>query len=108
MTTKRLPLLHPGKILREEYLVPFNIRPTALAKHLHLSPTQIRHILQGNQPITANIALRLARFFNTSEMFWLNLQMRYDLESEKERLADKLEKEINVFKPTSDISPEPL
>lgn len=97
MTTTRLPPVHPGEILLEEFLKPLGISQYRLAKDVSVPPRRINEIVRGGRAITADTALRLARFFGTSERFWLNLQTRYDLEVEKDRLGDRLEREIRVL-----------
>jgi antitoxin HigA-1 len=87
----RLPNIHPGEVLREDYLKPLGMTPHALAKGLGISPTAVGEILNGRRAITPATALRLARFFGASAQFWLNLQAAYDLEEERQRLADRLE-----------------
>jgi len=94
---KKAPPIHPGEILLEEYLEPLGISQYRLAKDTSVPPRRINEIVHGKRAITADTALRLARYFGTSERFWLNLQTRYDLEVEKDRLADRLDKEVAVF-----------
>lgn len=97
MTNERLPPVCPGEILLEEYLKPMKISQYRLAKDISVSPRRINEIVHGKRSITADTALRLSRYFGTSERFWLNLQIRYDLEIEKERLEGCLEKEVSVL-----------
>jgi antitoxin HigA-1 len=78
--------VHPGEILHEEFLAPLSLSQYQLAKEISVPPRRINEIVHGQRRITADTALRLARFFGTSERFWLNLQARYDLEVEKDRL----------------------
>ncbi len=85
--------IHPGEILREEYLKPLNLSATALAKELHVSAPTVNDIVRGRRAITADTAVRLAKFFRTTEQFWLNLQDAYDISRAKERLSKRL-KEI--------------
>lgn len=94
MATKKLPPVHPGEILLEEFLLPMEISQYRLAKDTSVSPRRINEIVHGQRAITADTALRLARYFGTSERFWLNLQTGYDLEVEKDRLGDRLESEV--------------
>jgi addiction module HigA family antidote len=94
MGSKKLPPIHPGEILMEEFLEPLGITQYRLAKDVSVPPRRINEIVHGIRSISADTALRLARYFNTSERFWLNLQTRYDLEVEKERLGARLEKEV--------------
>lgn len=93
---RKLPVIHPGEILLEEFLNPLGISQYQLAKALSVPPRRINEIVHGQRSITADTALRLARYFGTSERFWLNLQSRYDLEVEKERLGRRLEREVAV------------
>lgn len=97
MTRRRLALVHPGEILLEEFLKPLGITQYRLSKDLSVPPRRINEIVHGKRAITADTALRLARYFRTSEKFWLNLQARYDLEAEKDRLGDRLTKEVSVL-----------
>jgi addiction module HigA family antidote len=89
--------IHPGEILMEEFLEPLGISQYRLAKDISVPPRRINEIVHGKRSITADTALRLARFFGTTERFWLNLQVRYDLEVEKDRLEDVLERDVAVF-----------
>jgi antitoxin HigA-1 len=91
---KKLPPIHPGEILLEEFLRPMGISQYRLAKSISVPPRRINEVVLGKRNITADTALRLSRFFGTSERFWLNLQARFDLEAEKDRLGDRLESEI--------------
>jgi addiction module HigA family antidote len=93
MTGKLAPI-HPGEILFEEFLEPLEISQYRLAKDISVPPRRINEIVHGQRAITADTALRLARYFGTSERFWLNLQIRYDLEVEKDRLGKRLEREV--------------
>lgn len=97
MTMRRLALVHPGEILLEEFLKPLGITQYRISKDLSVPPRRINEIVHGKRAITADTALRLARYFRTSEKFWLNLQARYDLEAEKDRLGDRLTKEVSVL-----------
>ena len=94
MASKKLTPIHPGEILLEEFLEPMEISQYRLAKDVSVPPRRSNEIVHGIRGITADTALRLARYFGTSERFWLNLQTRYDLEVEKERLGRRLEKEV--------------
>ena len=93
MATK-LPPIHPGEILLEEFLRPMGISQYRLAKSISVPPRRINEVVHGNRAVTADTALRLSRFFGTSERFWMNLQTRYELEREKDRLGDRLEDEV--------------
>lgn len=98
MVTK-LPPVHPGEVLLEEFLMPLGLSQYRLAKGTGMPPRRINEIVHGTRAVTADTALRLARFFGTSERFWLNLQAQYDLEIAKDRLGDRLAKEVIVFAP---------
>ncbi len=100
MSARRLQPIHPGEILREEFLDPMRISQYRLAKDISVDPRRINAIIQGKRAITADTALRLARYFGTSERFWLNLQAQYDLEVERDELGDRLEKEVKKFAAT--------
>ena len=97
MTATFLDPIHPGEILLEEFLNPLGISQYRLAKEISVPPRRINEIVHGKRRISADTALRLSRFFGTSERVWLNLQLRFDLETEKERLQDVLEEEVSVF-----------
>lgn len=73
---------HPGEVLNEEFIIPLGITAHYLSKQLNLSPSRIAEIIKGKRSITANTAIRLAKFFGTSSQFWLNLQMEYDISKE--------------------------
>ena len=94
MPRRKLAPIHPGEILLEEFLVPSGISQYRLAKGISVPPRRINEIVRGQRSITADTALRLARFFRTTERFWLNLQTRHDLEVEKDRLGDRLDREV--------------
>ncbi len=97
MRKKMLPPIHPGEILMEEFLKPLGITQYRLAKDIHVPARRINEIVHGKRSITADTALRLSRYFNLSERFWLNLQARYDLEVEKDKLNDRIETEVKVL-----------
>ena len=98
MPTRKIPPIHPGEILLEEYLKPLGLSQYRLAKDITVPARRVNEIVHGKRAITADTALRFARFFGTSDRFWLNLQTRYDLEVEKERLKGRLEREVAIFK----------
>ena len=98
MPRKRLPPVHPGEILLEEFLTPLDLSQYRLAKGLSVPPRRINEIVHGTRAISADTALRLARFFGTSDRFWLNLQAAYDLDVERDRLGDRLEREVEVYR----------
>lgn len=86
----RLPPTHPGTVLREEFLEPLEMSANALARELRVPPNRITAILAGKRSVTAETALRLSAFFETSAEFWINLQTRHDLEDAWDDLADEL------------------
>ncbi len=98
MTRRKMPPIHPGEILLEEFLSPFGISQYRLAKETSVPARRINEIVRGTRSISADTALRLSRYFGTSERFWLNLQTRYDLEVEKDRLGNRLGRKVKVFK----------
>ena len=98
MPTRKIPPIHPGEILLEEYLKPLGLSQYRLAKDITVPARRVNEIVHGKRAITADTALRLARFFGTSDRFWLNLQTRYDLEVVKERLKGRLEREVSKYR----------
>jgi addiction module HigA family antidote len=90
-TTVVTPPIHPGEVLMHEYLEPLGITQHAVAVAIDVPPRRINEIVHGKRRITADTALRLAKYFGTTERFWLNLQGRYDIEIERDRLAPTLE-----------------
>jgi addiction module HigA family antidote len=97
MDREKLPPIHPGEILLEEFLKPMGISQYRLAKDISVPPRRINEIVHGKRAITPDTALRLSRYFGLSERFWMNLQARYNLEVEKDRLQDRLEREVQVY-----------
>ena len=97
MKYKKLPPIHPGEILREEFLEPMGISQYRLAKDISVPPRRINEIVHGKRSITADTALRLGRFFNMSPQFWLNLQTRYDLEVTEDLLENRLDNEVHAL-----------
>ena len=97
MKNKKLPPIHPGEILIEEFLKPMGISQYRLAKDISAPPRRINEIVHGKRSISADRALRLGRFFGMAPQFWLNLQTRFDLEVTEDRLADRLETEVQVL-----------
>ena len=98
MKNKKLPPIHPGEILREEFLDPMGISQYRLAKDISVPPRRINEIVHGKRSVTADTALRLGRFFAMSPQFWLNLQTRYDLEMTEDLLEDRLDEEVHTLK----------
>jgi addiction module HigA family antidote len=97
MAHRKLPPVHPGEILLNEFLSPLGVSQYRLAKETSVPPRRINEIVRGSRSVSADTALRLARYFGTSERFWLNLQARYDLEVEKDRLGNRLKREVKVL-----------
>jgi antitoxin HigA-1 len=91
---ERLPNIHPGEILKEEFLDPFGISAYKLSKEIKIPQTRISQIIKGNRRITADTALRLSEFFGNSPQFWLGIQDDYDLEEERIKIEEEL-KQIN-------------
>jgi addiction module HigA family antidote len=94
---KKFIAVHPGEILLEEFLEPLNISQYRLAKDINVHPRRINEIIHGKRSISADTALRLSRYFGLSERFWLNLQSRYDIEIEKDKLEGRLEREVKTL-----------
>jgi addiction module HigA family antidote len=94
MARTKLPPVHPGEILVAEFLEPLGVSQYRLAKDISVPPRRINEIVHGERSVTADTALRLARYFGTSDRFWINLQARYDLEVAKDRLGKRLDKEV--------------
>jgi len=97
MKKNKIPSVHPGEVLLEEFLKPLNISQNQLGRDLGVSPRRINEIVRGKRSITANTALRLARYFGNSPQFWLGLQMDYDLDLETDKVPCTIEKEIKKF-----------
>jgi addiction module HigA family antidote len=98
MARKKLDPIHPGEILLEEFLVPMGLSQNKLARDLGVSPRRINEIVLGKRAITADTALRLARYFKMSPEFWMGLQMDYELDVEADRLGSRLEKEVGRYR----------
>jgi len=97
MGKKIMAPVHPGEILMKEFLEPMGITQYRIAKDIMVPARRINEIVHGKRAISANTALRLSRYFGTTEQFWMNLQIKHDMELEKDELGDKLEKEVAVF-----------
>ncbi len=97
MAKKILDPIHPGEILMEEFLKPMSISQYRLAKDINVPARRINEIVHGKRSVTPDTALRLSMFFGLSERFWINLQARYDLEIEKDRLKNRLDAEVHVY-----------
>lgn len=96
MKTKKLPPVHPGEVLFEEFLKPMDLSQNALARGLGVPPRRINEIIHGTRRVTADTALRLARYFGNSAEFWLGLQMNYELDVESDRLGRRLNAEVKA------------
>ncbi len=93
----KIPPTHPGEILQQEFLKPLGITKYRLSKDIHVPAQRIGDIVNCKRAITADTALRLARYFNTSKEFWMGLQMQYDLEIADDKLSNKINKEVHPF-----------
>ena len=89
--------IHAGEILLEEFMQPFELSQNALAKALHVTPRRINEIVNKKRSITADTALRLAKFFGNSAEFWMNIQNRFDLETARDALAVKIDEEVELY-----------
>ena len=96
--TAKLAPVHPGEVLMAEFLEPLGLTQYRLAHDISVPPRRINEIVHGKRAVSADTALRLARYFGTSERFWLNLQARFDLEVERDRLESRLDREVSVLK----------
>ena len=94
---KKIVPIHAGEILLEEFIQPLGLSQNALAKALHVIPRCINEIVNGKRSITADTALRLAKFFGNSAEFWMDLQNRYDLETAQDLLENKIDKEVELY-----------
>ncbi len=97
MAKKILDPIHPGEILIEEFLKPMDISQYRLAKDINVPARRINEIVQGKRSITPDTALRLSKFFSLSERYWINLQARYDIKKKKDRLKNRLDKEVHIY-----------
>ena len=96
MIAKKIEPVHPGEILLEEFLKPMKISQYRLAKDISVPPRRINEIIHGTRSVSTDTALRLSRYFGLSERFWLNVQTRYDIETEKDKLEGRIEKEVKI------------
>jgi addiction module HigA family antidote len=92
----RLENIHPGEVLLEEFLAPMGLSQNRIAREIGVPPRRINEIVHGKRAITADTALRLARYFGTSEAFWMGLQADYDLEEARNRLGKRLETDVSI------------
>jgi len=98
---EKLPNVHPGEVLLEEFMKPMAISQNRLAREISVPPRRVNEIVLGKRAISPDTALRLARYFGTSERFWLGLQLDFDLEEAREALADRLEREVKPLAPAA-------
>ena len=94
MKAMKIPPIHPGEILLEEFLKPMEISQNKLGRELGVSPRRVNEIVNGKRSVTADTALRLSIFFGNSASFWLGLQMDYDLDVAQDTSLDKIKKEV--------------
>ena len=94
---KKMTPVHPGEVLREEFLAPMEISQYRLAKDISVPARRINEIVHGTRSITADTALRLGRYFGTSAQFWLNLQNHFDLEVQQDKIGNRLDREVHVL-----------
>lgn len=97
MSEEKMPPVHPGEVLLEDFLKPMEISQYRLAMSISVHPRRINEIVHGKRRITADTALRLARFFGTSEELWMNLQSQYDLDVARDTLEDQLDEEVMPY-----------
>jgi addiction module HigA family antidote len=98
---EKLPNVHPGEVLLEEFLKPMEISQNRLAREISVPPRRVNEIVLGKRAVSPDTALRLARYFGTSERFWLGLQTDFDLEEARKALADRLEREVKPIAPAA-------
>jgi addiction module HigA family antidote len=96
MRVKKMAPLHPGEVLFEEFMLPMKISQNELGRALGVSPRRINEIVHGKRGITADTALRLARYFGSSAQFWMGLQADYDLETAEDRLSARIAQEVEI------------
>ena len=96
MTKRDFPPIHPGEILLEDFLEPMQMSQNHLDQAISVPPRRINEIVHGKRGITADTALRLGHFFKMEAQFWMNLQARYDLETTRKTLADRLDQEVRI------------
>lgn len=94
---EKLHNIHPGEVLLHEFLIPMDISQNRLGREIGVPPRRINEIVLGKRAISADTALRLARYFGVSEGFWMGLQADYDVEETRRRLGDRLEKEVRPY-----------
>lgn len=92
---KLIPIPHPGETIKEDYLVPLGMSVNALAKELGITSARLNEVVRGKRGVTADTALRLARYFNTSADFWMGLQLEYDLRTARRKTGAQIEKKVH-------------
>ena len=97
MMDKRLPPIHPGEVLLEDFMKPLGLSQYRLAKDIGVTPIRISQIVNGKRAITVDTAMRLARYFGTSANVWLRMQVRYDLEVAEDELGERINREVKVY-----------
>ena len=97
MPARKMAPIHPGEVLQADFLEPLGVSQYRLAQDISVPARRINEIVHGKRAVSADTALRLARYFGTSERFWLNLQARFDLEQQRDVLGTRLEKEVRVL-----------
>jgi antitoxin HigA-1 len=101
MPPRKLAPIHPGEVLQADFLEPLGLSQYRVAQDLSVPPRRINEIVHGKRAISADTALRLARYFGTTERFWLNLQARFDLEVQRDLLGGRLAREVRIFERAS-------
>ena len=96
MKAKRMPPVHPGEILYEDFMLPLELSQNQLAHDLAVPPRRINELVHGNRRLTADTALRLAKYFKQSPEFWLGIQMRYDLDVAEDEVGERIAREVKV------------
>jgi addiction module HigA family antidote len=97
VAARKLPPIHPGEVLQADFLEPLGVSQYRLAQDISVPARRINEIVHGKRAVSADTALRLARYFGTTERFWLNLQARFDLEQQRDVLGTRLVKEVRVL-----------
>lgn len=97
MNDERIPPVHPGEVLTEEFLKPLGLSQNQIAKDIGVPPRRINEIVHGKRRVTADTAIRLAHYFDMSPEFWLGLQMDYDLDLEEDRMSEGIDKNVKVY-----------
>ncbi len=106
MTVRKLAPLHPGEVLFEEFMKPMGLSQNRLGRDLGVPPRRINEIIHGKRGVTADSALRLARYFGTSARFWMGLQSDYDLETAEDKLSEKIAHEVKLSRPVGRVNSE--